>query len=158
MTVWYGNDELEGRKWSWPNFKVLSWHLPGGTEENHINLSQDSGSLSQDLNPGPPEYEAGVLNHLTTTFGDTPYWLMKPKGDRDRGNWSWWRNRINWEGAQNRQLEMKSSLSFCCSCFLPCCICGRYSGHFLLLSSVLFLSLLCTCRDNTFNASEPKFN
>jgi hypothetical protein len=24
-----------GRKWPWPNFKVLSWHSPGETEENH---------------------------------------------------------------------------------------------------------------------------
>jgi hypothetical protein len=24
-----------GRKWLLPDFKVLSWHLPGGTEENH---------------------------------------------------------------------------------------------------------------------------
>jgi hypothetical protein len=24
-----------GRKWTWPNFKVLSQHLLGGTEENH---------------------------------------------------------------------------------------------------------------------------
>jgi hypothetical protein len=24
-----------GRKSSWPNFKVLSWQLPGGMEENH---------------------------------------------------------------------------------------------------------------------------
>jgi hypothetical protein len=24
-----------GRKQSWPNVKLLSWHLPGGTEENH---------------------------------------------------------------------------------------------------------------------------
>jgi hypothetical protein len=23
-----------GRKGSWPNYKVLSWYLPGGTEEN----------------------------------------------------------------------------------------------------------------------------
>jgi hypothetical protein len=32
------NDELDGfceRKRSWPNFKVLSEHLSGGTEENH---------------------------------------------------------------------------------------------------------------------------
>jgi hypothetical protein len=27
-----------GRKQSWPHFKVLSWHLRGGTEENHKNL------------------------------------------------------------------------------------------------------------------------
>jgi hypothetical protein len=24
-----------GRKWSWPNFKVLSQHLPGGSEGKH---------------------------------------------------------------------------------------------------------------------------
>jgi hypothetical protein len=33
------------------------------------NVSQDSRSLGQDLSPGPPEYEAGVSNHLTATFG-----------------------------------------------------------------------------------------
>jgi hypothetical protein len=27
-----------GRKQSWPNFKVLSRHLPGGTEEDHKKL------------------------------------------------------------------------------------------------------------------------
>jgi hypothetical protein len=35
--------------------------MPGGTEENHKNLSQNSWSLGQDLNQEPPEYEAGVL-------------------------------------------------------------------------------------------------
>jgi hypothetical protein len=30
----------------------------------HENLSQDSRSLGRDLNPGPPEYEAGVLTTL----------------------------------------------------------------------------------------------
>lgn len=38
----------------WP-IKVLSQHLPGGTEED---CSQDSPSPVQDLNPGVPEYEA----------------------------------------------------------------------------------------------------
>jgi hypothetical protein len=28
------NDEF-GRKRSWPNIKVLFWHLLGGTEKNH---------------------------------------------------------------------------------------------------------------------------
>jgi hypothetical protein len=42
-------------------FKVLSRHLPGRTEENHKNLSQDSWFPGRDLNPGPPEYETGVL-------------------------------------------------------------------------------------------------
>jgi hypothetical protein len=32
------------RKRSWPNFKVLSRHLPGGTDETHRNLNQDSRS------------------------------------------------------------------------------------------------------------------
>jgi len=46
------------RKRPWPNFKVLSQHLPGETEENHENLSHDSRSQDRDLNQGPPEYEA----------------------------------------------------------------------------------------------------
>jgi hypothetical protein len=49
------------RKWSWSNFNELSQHFPGGTEENHENLCQDSRSLTRDLNLGRSEYEAGVL-------------------------------------------------------------------------------------------------
>jgi hypothetical protein len=48
---WKGFDRTRSR----PNFKVLSRHPPGGTEENHENLSQDSWSPDRDLNPGPPE-------------------------------------------------------------------------------------------------------
>jgi hypothetical protein len=36
---------------------VATW----GTEENNENLSQDSLSPGQNLNPWPSEYEAGVL-------------------------------------------------------------------------------------------------
>jgi hypothetical protein len=43
------------RQLSCPNFKVLSRHLPGGTEENPEILSQDSRSPDQYLNSGPPE-------------------------------------------------------------------------------------------------------
>jgi hypothetical protein len=50
-----------GRKWAWPSFKVLLWHLPGGTEENHIKLNWDSQFPGQDFNPEPPEYKVGVL-------------------------------------------------------------------------------------------------
>jgi hypothetical protein len=57
MTNWKGF----GVKRSWPNFNVLSRHSPGGTEKTTKNLSQDSWSLGRDLNPGPPEYGAGVL-------------------------------------------------------------------------------------------------
>jgi hypothetical protein len=56
-----------GRKQSWHNFRVVCWRSPGGTEENHEKLSQDSRSPCLDLNPGPPEYP------LDTTFGP---WLI----------------------------------------------------------------------------------
>jgi hypothetical protein len=36
-------------------------NFPGGTEENHEKLSQVRRFPCRDLNPVPPEYEAGVL-------------------------------------------------------------------------------------------------
>jgi hypothetical protein len=57
------NDQLE-RMWKKAvvaYFKVLSRHSPGGTEENHEILSQDSRCPVRYLNTGLPEYEAGVL-------------------------------------------------------------------------------------------------
>jgi hypothetical protein len=56
-------------KGSWFNLKVLSQYLDGRTEENYENLSQDSQSPGRYLNPGPSEYEAGVLTTQTTTLG-----------------------------------------------------------------------------------------
>jgi hypothetical protein len=50
-----------GRKRLWPNFNTLQRHSPGGTQENHKQLSQGSRSPSRDLNLRPPEYKAGVL-------------------------------------------------------------------------------------------------
>jgi hypothetical protein len=61
---WFGSKKLQ------PNFKGLPWNLPGGTKENHENLSQDSQSLGRDLNPGPPEYEADVLTDWPQTFSN----------------------------------------------------------------------------------------
>jgi hypothetical protein len=49
-----------GRKQSWYNFKVLFQHSPGGTDETH-EKPQDIRSPGSDFNPGPPEYEAGML-------------------------------------------------------------------------------------------------
>jgi hypothetical protein len=46
MMNWKGS----GRKRSRHNFKVLSKHSPGVTEENHENLNQDSRSPGRDLN------------------------------------------------------------------------------------------------------------
>jgi hypothetical protein len=50
-----------GMKRSWFNFKVLSQHLPGETEENHGNRNQESQYLGRVLNLGPPKYEAGLV-------------------------------------------------------------------------------------------------
>jgi hypothetical protein len=50
-----------GKKQSWLNFKVLSQHLPQGTEENHKEKSQNSWSPGWDLYLRHPEYETGVL-------------------------------------------------------------------------------------------------
>jgi hypothetical protein len=36
-------------------FKVLSWNLPGRTEETMKNFGQHS------MTPGPPKYKAGML-------------------------------------------------------------------------------------------------
>jgi hypothetical protein len=41
-------------------FKLLFQNLSGGTEKKHKNC-QASRYLGRELNPGPPEYEAGVL-------------------------------------------------------------------------------------------------
>jgi hypothetical protein len=56
------NCKVFGRKQLWSNFKVLSWHSPGGTEENHENPQISiAGRWGRDLNLGPPKYKAGVL-------------------------------------------------------------------------------------------------
>jgi hypothetical protein len=57
---WMLNWKGCGRKRLWPNFKVLSQNLRGGTEKNH-ETPYNSRSPGWDLNPGPPEYESGVL-------------------------------------------------------------------------------------------------
>jgi hypothetical protein len=56
-------NELEGiwKEADMVSFKVLSWHLPGGTGEKIKNLSQDSWSPDPDLNPRHPEHK-GVLS------------------------------------------------------------------------------------------------
>jgi hypothetical protein len=54
------NRKRFGRDQSWPNFKVLSQHSPEGTEEDHEN-PQDSRSPVRYLNPGPLDYDTGVL-------------------------------------------------------------------------------------------------
>jgi hypothetical protein len=58
---------LKGIKRSWPNFNILSRHLPAGLRKITKNLNQ----VSQHLNLGPPGYEAGVLSgYLIFTIGE----------------------------------------------------------------------------------------
>jgi hypothetical protein len=66
-----------GRKRSWPNFKVLCRHSPGGTDENH-EKSEDSLCPRRDLYPRPPEYEAGMLTTQPCRSGP-PFKLGPPR-------------------------------------------------------------------------------
>jgi hypothetical protein len=59
--------KVYGRKRFWPNFKGISQHLPGRTEEYH-EKPQSGMPVSR------PRYEPGIsrirtANHSTTTFG-----------------------------------------------------------------------------------------
>jgi hypothetical protein len=45
-------------------FKILSRHVPGGTEENN-EYSRDNRSLGRDLNLRSREYDAGVPTNQT---------------------------------------------------------------------------------------------
>jgi hypothetical protein len=57
MIRWLRNIELKRiLEEAVAQFKVLLWHLHGGTEEN--KTCQNSLSLGGDLNPGLPEYKA----------------------------------------------------------------------------------------------------
>jgi hypothetical protein len=51
------NDELENmlKEAVVVYFKALSQHFPGGTEENHENVSNDSRFPGQDFYLGPSE-------------------------------------------------------------------------------------------------------
>jgi hypothetical protein len=51
-------------------FKVLSWHLPEGTNKNRKNLSQDSLSMGWGSHQGNPKYKARIANHSAAMFTD----------------------------------------------------------------------------------------
>jgi hypothetical protein len=55
------NWKVFGRKRLWPNLKYYLDNCLERLRKTTINLSQDSLSLGRELNPEPPEYEAGVL-------------------------------------------------------------------------------------------------
>jgi hypothetical protein len=56
---------------SWPNLRYYVGIRLDRVSETTKTLNQHSLSLGRVLNPEPPEYEAEVLNHSTTTLGQT---------------------------------------------------------------------------------------
>jgi hypothetical protein len=50
-----------GRKRWWLKVKYYPSILSGGTEEDNVNLSQNSLFPGRGLNQGPPDYEARVI-------------------------------------------------------------------------------------------------
>jgi hypothetical protein len=64
---WWTEKNLVGSGRGWPNFKVLSLYLPGGTEENH-NKPQDSQSQGPRIEPGTSRIRSKSVNHSTVTF------------------------------------------------------------------------------------------
>jgi hypothetical protein len=54
-----------GRKWTWPNLRYFPGVCMERMREITKNLSQDSRSPGEDLNPGPHKYEKGVVTVQT---------------------------------------------------------------------------------------------
>jgi hypothetical protein len=69
-----------GRKRTWPNLRYYPRMCLEGLRKTTKHLSQDSRSPGRDLNPGPPEYEAGVLTtrsrHSVCGLVDIDFTLM----------------------------------------------------------------------------------
>jgi hypothetical protein len=57
MMIWKGC----GRKWLWPNLRCYPGIGVKRLKKTKKNLVQNSRSRGGDLNPGPLEYESGVL-------------------------------------------------------------------------------------------------
>jgi hypothetical protein len=57
------NDESKGYggKQSWPKLRYYAGICLEGVKKTTENLSQDSWSPGQDMNPGPPAYEKEVI-------------------------------------------------------------------------------------------------
>jgi hypothetical protein len=78
------------RKQSWPNFKVLSLHSHGRTEEKHKSLNHDSRSLRLRFESGTSRIRSKRVNHSTTTFGNIlvacPLVLQREKREKLSGS------------------------------------------------------------------------
>jgi hypothetical protein len=60
-----------GKKRSWLHFKVLSWYLPGRTDENHEKLQSGWPVSGLRFKPGTSQIRSRSVHHSTTTFGGT---------------------------------------------------------------------------------------
>jgi hypothetical protein len=56
--------KLFGTKQSWPEFKVLSRHSPGGTEKNHKKTEIRSGSVHHPTTSFPTVCCSTLFLHL----------------------------------------------------------------------------------------------
>jgi hypothetical protein len=65
MMKWQGY----GRKRSWPDLRYYPGIFVEGLRKTTKNLSQESRSLSRDLNSGPADYVSRSVKRWTTTFG-----------------------------------------------------------------------------------------
>jgi hypothetical protein len=65
---WPVNRKGFGRKRLWPNVRYYPGICLDGLRKTTESLIQDSRSPDRDLNPGPPEYEAGALTTRPSEF------------------------------------------------------------------------------------------
>jgi hypothetical protein len=99
-----------GRKRSWTNLRYYARHLPGETEKNVENLSQDNRYPDWDLNPEHSEYEARVLSSRPRRSVEGVVVVTTP-----------WRNAQSWEAntrAANQEFPLSSTepkVSLSCS-------------------------------------------
>jgi hypothetical protein len=66
---WMMNWKGFGRKQLWSNFKVLSWHSPGGTEKNHEKPQSGEPVSGPRFEPRTSKIRSRSVNHSTTTLG-----------------------------------------------------------------------------------------
>jgi hypothetical protein len=74
------------RKRSWPNFKVLFWYSPGGTNDNHKKPVSGYPVSESRFEPGIPHKQSRIVNQSVTTFGK----------EETRTNFT--RHRLSWLG------------------------------------------------------------
>jgi hypothetical protein len=62
------NWKVFGRRWSWPNFKVISQNSPGGIEENHAVFYATRKFITVFKEPAACSYTEPVESSSHTTY------------------------------------------------------------------------------------------